>query len=189
MFNALVLNWNVVPGFPGFLYRNPLVGLTLNVTFSGAWHSGEGTGVGSVDDDGATEPLGSGGIDADSEGMGAGVEGVPKIGAVMIWADAVDERVMFCPPVNTERSGVIREKCPTTVTLTLLPIAGVHEGVQVSETSAGTMVTNEPEASFTARHITRLEVLLHGWPAWKESGLRPASIAPSRAEFVTVIPE
>ena len=66
---------------------------------------------------------------------------------LMMSAVAVAPKVTFGPPVNAHRSGVSSVKCPVTVTVTRLagsaPLAQL--GVQLIATSAGAIVTNEPE--------------------------------------------
>ena len=60
-------------------------------------------------------------------------------------------------------------------------------GQQVRVTSVGEMVTNEPVASPTARHMTRLVMLSQGWFASKLVGFWAASMAPSRAALAIAI--
>ena len=61
-----------------------------------------------------------------------------------------------------------------------------HDGLQVRVMSAGAIVTNDPDASFTAEQMIRL-LALHGAPAEYDVGSAAAVIAPARAAFVTVI--
>ena len=116
-------------------------------------------------------------------GVGAGVAvAAPTFGRTAIWAVADWVNVTVWPPKNADRIGVSSVKWPTTRTSTWLPSASEQgDGVQVSETSAGLTVMNEPEDSVRTAHITRLVAALHGWPATNDVGLDAASRAPARA--------
>ena len=83
----------------------------------------------------------------------------------------------------------MRVKRPRTVTATVLPRAGRHDGEQAMVTSAGVTAANPPLASLTARHITRLVILSHGAPGTNDVGSAEASSAPSRAALASVIVE
>lgn len=127
-------------------------------------------------------------------GVGTGVAVGPgpevSTGAVLIWAVALELKVTFWPPVKIAMSGVIRWKCPVTVTVTLDPIPLAQPaGLQLRATSAGATVTNDDCVSLTARHMTRLVTALHAALGVKEVGSSDASIAPSRAALTIVIRE
>jgi hypothetical protein len=103
-------------------------------------------------------------------------------------AVAVDARVTSEPPVNADSSGVSSLKWPVTVTLTRFAGSAPLEqsGEQLIATSAGTIVTKEPDDSLVAAQTTRL-VGLQAAPLEYEVGFWAASIAPARAESTTVI--
>jgi hypothetical protein len=85
-------------------------------------------------------------------------------------------------------TGVRRTSEPRTVTVTVFPTAGVQlAGVQATVTPDGATLANDPWASSSTRHITRLVVVSQGWPAWNEVGVLAAWNAPSRAAFVSEI--
>jgi hypothetical protein len=103
-------------------------------------------------------------------------------GRTAIWADAVDEKSIAWPPLNIARTGVMRPKCPTTVTLTEFPSASAHGvGSQDRATSDGLTVRNDALDSIRTAHMTRLTITLHGWPGWNDVGFWAASNAPARA--------
>jgi hypothetical protein len=192
MFVEVSVKTNVVPGKLAFRRRDPLVGFTVKFAV-GAKQAGVGDGVGAGVGVGTVEPVGVGvgtgvgvGVGV-GVGEGEGIEAIPPIGAVAIWADASAARRTFWPPVKAPMSGVISANLPSTRTVTLLPSAGEQSGEQLRLTPAVLTVTNEPLASLTARHITRLVALSHGAPETNDPGLTEASIAPSRAALESVM--
>ena len=78
-------------------------------------------------------------------------------------ADAVEAKLVSCPPKKTASSGVINRKCPVTVTDTVWPMAGaVGHGLveHAMTTSVGATDTKLPLASLVARHMTRFVLLV-----------------------------
>src|SRR6478609_11721387 len=116
-------------------------------------------------------------------GVGVGVAPLPVVGRVLIWAAALWVSVMLLePPKKIDRIGVSIEKCPTTLTDTVLPRASAHDdGLQERLTSEGEIAKNDPVDSVSTAHITRLVVALQGRPAWNDPGWELASRAPARA--------
>ena len=89
--------------------------------------------------------------------------------------------------MNIERSGVISQKWPITVTLTELPSASEQgDGEQARLMSAEATFANEPLDSVITAHTTRLTFLSHGEFAWYEVGCWAASRAPARAALAIV---
>ena len=73
-------------------------------------------------------------------------------------AVVVEDRVRFCEPTTAPMIGVMSWKGAVTVTLAESP--KVEVGPQtVAVTFAGTTVTNPPDPSFVAAHMTVLEAL------------------------------
>ena len=94
--------------------------------------------------------------------------------------------VIEVPPKKTAMTGVSRLKRPVAFTVTVLPIASVHDGEQVSVMSDGLTVTTEPFDSRMPRQITMFVVWSHGWPAWYEVGVWAAWKDASRATLAIV---
>jgi hypothetical protein len=95
-------------------------------------------------------------------GVGVGVA-VAMFGRVAICAAADWVSVRLVVPKKTDRIGVSIEKCPTTVTETVFPRASAHgDGLQLTLTSAGEIVKNDPLDSVITAHITRFVVVSHG---------------------------
>jgi hypothetical protein len=183
------------------LFFFPDNGLTLKLALGAEHATGVGTGDGVGVAVGELEPLldalGDGDGDGDDpdgvgDGLGDDVVTAPRVGAMAIVADADADRVTSDPPRRIDISGINGEKWPWTSTVTVCGDAQVpaeQDGLQLNETSASVTVTQESLASLRVRHITRLVISSHGWPADHEVGETAASMAPSRAALVMVICE
>jgi hypothetical protein len=174
----------------------PLVGFTVKLA-TGRKHGtgvgdavGPGVGVAVGPAVGAGVGVGLGVGEGDGVGVGVAVGSAAVVGgSVMICADAVDVRVTLLPPKNGAMIGVSKEKCPSTVTVTVFPMPVAQDGEQASWTSAFWTTTNEPLASLRTRHMTRLSAALQLALGMNDVGLYAASYAPSRAALLMVICE
>ncbi len=180
-----------------WLYVKPGVGSAQNGDGEGLGEgdgpAGDGEGDGETPGDGLGAGEGDGVGVGDGDGLGEGLgDGAPAAPGVMTTsAVALEANVRFWPPTIDQRIGEMTVKWPVTVTVTRLPKARVHAGLQDSATSLGETVTNEPFDSRVAAHMIGSDAVFPVTQAAPVNveGSSAAWKAPTRAALSTVIRE